>query len=121
MEGFFDQVEKFMAFYRRDEQETCRQARAHLKNTALSYLKRVPFTPRPWEELKTLLLKRLQPWDLINTYKAQFSLQCRRSSEEICSNGEALQRLADTVRAFMDHYTKEDMVVDQFLQGMDSD
>ncbi len=34
--GLFDQVEKYMAFYHWDEQETYRQARGHFKTTALS-------------------------------------------------------------------------------------
>ncbi len=33
---------------------------------------------------------------------------------------EALQRVADMAWPFMVHHTKEDMVMDQFLQGMDS-
>ena len=49
LEGFFDKVEEYTAFYGWDGQEACRQARAHLKNTALSYVKRAPFAPRTWE------------------------------------------------------------------------
>ncbi len=33
---------------------------------------------------------------------------------------EALQKLADMAWPFMDHYTKEELIVDQFLMGMDS-
>ena len=75
---------------------------------------------RSWEELKALLLKRFQLRDLTATYKAQFRARRRRNGEEIYSYAEALQRLADMAWPFMDHYAKEDMVVDQFLQGMDS-
>ncbi len=33
---------------------------------------------------------------------------------------EALQKLADMAWPFMDHYAKEELIVDQFLMGMDS-
>ncbi len=91
--------------------------RTHLKNTALSYVK---LGPRFCEELKALLLKRFQPWGLTTTYKTQFRSRHQRNSEEIYSYVEASQRLADMTWPFMDHYAKEDMVVDQFLQGMDN-
>ena len=64
---FFDHVEELADFYRWDGRETCRQARAHLKGTALAYVKRAPFQPSTWEELKALLLKRFQPRDLTAT------------------------------------------------------
>ncbi len=67
LEGFFDQVEEYTAFYSWDG-----QARALLNNTALSYVKHAPFAHHSWEELKALLLKRFQPRDLTATYKAQF-------------------------------------------------
>ncbi len=35
LEGFFDQVKEYIAFYGWDGQEACRQGCAHLKNTAL--------------------------------------------------------------------------------------
>ncbi len=119
-EVFFDQVEEYTALYGWDGQEACRQVRAHLKNTVLSYVKRVPFAPRTWEELKALLLKRFQPRDLTATYKAQFRSRRRCNTQEIYSYMEALQRLADMAWPFMDHHAKEDLVVDQFLQGMES-
>ncbi len=61
LDSFFDHVEELADFYRWDGRETCRQARAHLRGTALAYVKRAPFQPRTWEELKALLLKRFQP------------------------------------------------------------
>ncbi len=118
LEGFFDQVEEYTAFYGWDGQEVCRQARAHLKNTALSYVKHALFAPHPWEELKVLLLKHFQPRDLTATYKAQFRARWRRNTEELYV--EALQCLADMALPFMDLHPKEDLVMDQFLQGMDS-
>ncbi len=72
LEGFFDQVEEYTAFYGWDGRDACRQVHAHLKNTVLSYVKCAPFAPRTWEELKALLLKHFQPRDLAATYKAQF-------------------------------------------------
>ncbi len=72
LDSFFDHVEELANFYRWDGRETCRQARSHLRGTVPAYVKRAPFQPRTWEELKALLLKRFQPRDLTATYKAQF-------------------------------------------------
>ncbi len=85
LEGFFDQVKEYTAFYGWDGQEACHQARAHLKNMALSYVKHAQFVPHAWEELKVLLLKRFQPRDLTATYKAQFRAWRHRNKEEIYS------------------------------------
>ncbi len=120
LDTFFDQVEEFAAFFHWDERETCRQARAHLRGTALAYVKRAPFPPRSWDELKALLLKRFQPRDLTATYKAQFRSRRRRQTEDIYAFVEALQKLADMAWPFMDHYAKEELIVDQFFMGMDS-
>ncbi len=76
--------------------------------------------PQSWEELKVLLLKIFQPWYLTASYKAKFCAQRCRSSEEIYSYVEALQHLADMVWPFVDYYTKEDMVIDQFIQAKDN-
>ena len=72
LDSFFDHVEELVDFYRWDKREMCQQARAHLRGTALAYVKHAPFQPRSWEELKALLLKRFQPRDLTAKYKAQF-------------------------------------------------
>ncbi len=40
--------------------------------------------------------------------------------EDIYAFVEALQKLAGMAWPFMDHYTKEKLIVDQFLMGMDS-
>ncbi len=115
---FFDHVEELADFYRWGERETCHQARAHLRGTALAYVKQAPFQPRCWEELKALLLKRFQPRDLTATYKAQFRSRRRRHNEDIHTFVEAAQRLADMAWPFMDSQGKEELVVDQFLLGM---
>ncbi len=121
LDTFFDQVEEFAAFFHWDERETCRQARAHLRGTALAYVKRARFPPRSWDELKALLLKRFQPRDLTATYKAQFrSRRRRRQTEDTYAFVEALQKLADMAWPFMDQYAKEELIVDQLLMGMDS-
>ena len=104
LDTFFDQVEEFAAFFHWDEREMCRQARAHLRGTALAYVKRAPFPPRSWDELKALLLKRFQLRDLTATYKAQFRSRRRRQTEDIYAFLEALQKLADMAWPFMDHY-----------------
>ncbi len=118
LDMFSDQVDELSRFYNWDEQETCRQARAHVRGTALAYVRRAPFPPRTWEELKTLLLKRFQPRDLTATYKAQFRSRCRCQMEDIYTYVETLQHLADLAWPFMDYHAKEKMVVDQFLLGM---
>ncbi len=118
LDMFSDQVDELSRFYNWDEQETCHQARAHLRGTALAYVTRAPFPLRRWEELKTLLMKRFQPTDLTATYKAQFRSRRRHQTEDIYTYVETLQLLADLARPFMDYHTKEEMVVDQFLLGM---
>ncbi len=68
LDMFSDQVDDLSRCYYWDEQETCRQARAHLRGTALAYVRHAPFPPHTWEELKTLLMKRFQPRDLTATH-----------------------------------------------------
>ncbi len=52
--------------------------------------------------------------------QAQFGARCHHNSKEIYSCVGALQHLADMAWPSIDHYAKGDMVVDQFLQGLDS-
>ncbi len=115
---FSDQVDELSWFYLWDEQETCRQARAHLRGTALTYVRHAPFPPRMWEELKTLLMKRFQPRDLTARYKAQFRCRRRCQMEDIYTYVETLQHLADLAWSFMDYHAKEEIVAHQFLLGM---
>ncbi len=89
-----DQVDELSRFYNWEEQEIFRQARVHLRGTALAYVRRAPFPPRTWEELKTLLMKQFQPRDLTATYKTQFRSRRRRQTEDIYTYVETLQRLA---------------------------
>ncbi len=103
---FFDHVEELADFYHWDGRETCRQARAHLRGTALAYVKRAPFQPRTWKELKALLLQRFQPRDLTATYKAQFRAQRKRHNEDMHTFVEALQHLADMAWPFVDGQAK---------------
>ncbi len=90
LDMFSDQVDELSRFYNWDEQETCRQARAH-----------APFPPRTWEELKNLLMKRFQPRDLTATYKAQFRSRRRRQMEDIYTYVETLQCLANLAWPFI--------------------
>ncbi len=120
LDSFFDHGEELADLYRWDGRETCRQARSHLRGTALADVKRAPFQPRTWEESKALLLKPFQPTDLTATYKAQFRARRRCHSEDIHIFVEALQRLADMAWPLMDGQAKEELVVDQFLLGMDN-
>ncbi len=53
LEGFFDQVKEYTTFYGWDRQEACCQVCAHLKYTALSYVKRALFAPCSWEKILT--------------------------------------------------------------------
>ena len=112
LDMFCDQVDELSQFYHWDEQETCRQARAHLRGTAVAYVRHAPFPPHTWEELKTLLMKRFQPRGLTATYKAQFRFRRRRQTEDIYTDVETLQHLADLAWPFMDYHAKEEMVVD---------
>ncbi len=118
LDMFSDQVNELSRFYHWDEQETYPQARAHLWGTALAYIRRAPFPPRTWEELKTLLMKHFQPRDLTATYKAQFRSCRRRQTEDIYTYVGTLQHLADLAWPFMDYHAKEEMVVDPFLLEM---
>ncbi len=92
---FSDQVDELSRFYHWDEQKTCQQARAHLRRTALTYVRRASFPPRTWEELKTPVMKRFQPRDLTATYKAQFRSRRRHQTVDIYTYIETLQRLSD--------------------------
>ena len=118
LDMFSDQVDELSQFYNWDEQETCHQARAHLRGTTLAYVRRAPVEACTWEELKTLIMKWFQRRDLTATYKAQFRFRRQHQMEDICANVETLQRLADLAWPFMDYHAKEEMVVDQFLLGM---
>ncbi len=115
---FSDQVDELSRFYHWDKQDTCRQARAHVRGTALAYVRSVPFPPCTWEELKALLMKRFQPRDLTATHKAQVRSHHRCQMEDIYTYVETLQRLAGLAWSFMDYHAKEEMVVDQFLLGI---
>ena len=53
-------------------------------------------------------------------YKAQFRSRRRCHNEDIHTYVEALQRLADMAWPFMDAQAKEELVVDQFLMGIES-
>ena len=46
LDMFSDQVDELSRFYHWDEQETCCQARAHLRGTALAYVRHAPFPLR---------------------------------------------------------------------------
>ncbi len=70
LDTFFDHIKEVADFYRRNEPETWRQARAHLLGMALAYMNRAPFQSQTWKELKALLLKRFQPRDFMATYKS---------------------------------------------------
>ncbi len=118
LDMFSDEVDVLSRFYNWDEQESCRQAQAHLRGTALAYVRRAPLPPCTWEELKTLLMKRFQPRDLTAMYKSQFRSRRRRQTEDIYTYVETLQRLADLAWPFMDYHAKEEVVVDQFFLGM---
>ncbi len=57
LNDFVYQVEEFAAFHARDPVETCRQARTHLRDITLAYIRRIPLPPRDWTELKDLLTR----------------------------------------------------------------
>ncbi len=100
--------------------ETCRQARTHLRGVALAYIRRTPLPPRDWTELKTLLSQLFQPRDLTAAYKAQFRTWKQQRSEDIPMYVDALQKLAEMAWPLLDPITRDEMVADQFLNGLDS-
>ena len=87
---------------------------------ALAYIRRTPLPPQEWTELKTLLTQRFQPRDLIAVYKAQFRTRKRQRSEDIPRYMDALQKLAEMAWPLLDPIARDEMVADQFLNGLDS-
>ena len=87
---------------------------------ALAYIRRTPLPPRDWTKLKTLLTRRFQPRDLTAAYKAQFRTRKRQRSEDIKTYVDALQKLAEMVWPLLDLIARDEMVADQFLNGLDS-
>ncbi len=120
LDDFIFQVEEFATFHEWDPMETCRQARTHLRGMALAYIRRTPLPPRDWTELKTLLTRRFQPRDLTAAYKAQFRTRKRQRSEDIPTYVDALQKLAEMAWPLLDPIARDEMVADQFLNGLDS-
>ena len=120
LDDFIYQVEEFATFHEWDPMETCRQALTHLRGVALAYIRRTPLPPRDWTELKTLLTRRFQPRDLTAAYKAQFKTRKRQRSEDILMYVNALQKLAEMAWPLLDPIARDEMVADQFLNGLDS-
>ncbi len=120
LDDFMFQVEEFATFHEWDPMETCRQARTHLRGVALAYTRRTPLPPRDWTELKTLLTQRIQPRDLMAAYKAQFRTRKRQRNEDIPTYMDALQKLAKMAWTLLDPIARDEMVADQFLNGLDS-
>ncbi len=72
------------------------------------------------EELKTLFTRRFQPRDLTGAYKAQFRTRKRQRSEDIPKYVDVLQKLAEMAWPLLDPIARDEMVADQFLNGLDS-
>ena len=120
LDDFVYQFEEFATSHAWDQIETCRQARTHLRGVALAYVCRAPLPPRTWQELKNLLTRRFQPRDLTSAYKAQFRAWRRQRNEDIHTYVDVLQKLAEMAWPFLDPLAREEMVVDQFLTGLDN-
>ncbi len=120
LDDFIFQVEEFATFHEWDPMEMCRQPRTHLRGMALAYIRRTPLPPRDWTELKTVLTQRFQLRDLTATYKAQFRSRKRQRSEDIPTYVDALQKLAEMAWPLLDPIARDEMVADQFLNGLDS-
>ncbi len=120
LDDFIYQMKEFATFHEWDPMETCRQAKTHLRGVALAYIRRSPLPPRDWTELKTLLTRRFQPRDLTAAYKAQFRTCKRQRSEDIPTYVDALQKLAEMASPLLDPIDRDEMVADQFLNGLDS-
>ncbi len=120
LDDFIFQVEEFATFHAWDPDETCRQARTHLRGVALEYIRRTPLPPRDWDDLKTLLTHQFQPRDLTAAYKAQFQTRKRQRREDIPTYVDALQKLAEMAWPLLDLIARDEMVGDQFLNGLNS-
>ena len=120
LDDFIHQVEEFATFHAWDLVETCRQARTHLRGVALAYIRRTLLPPRHWSKLKTLLTPRFQPRDLTAANKAQFRTRKRQRSEDIPTYVDALQKLTDMAWPLLDPIARDEMVDNQFLNGLDS-
>ncbi len=83
LDTFSGQVDEVAKFYHWNELETCCQACAHLRGTALAYVWCALFPPHTWEKLKALLMKHFQPVDLTAKYKMQFRSHRRHQTEDI--------------------------------------
>ncbi len=114
-----EKLDEFATFHEWDPMETCRQARTHLRGVGLAYIRRTPLPPRDWTELKTFLTRRFQPRDLTAAYKAQFRTRKRQRSEDIPTYADALQKLAEMAWPLQDPIARDEMVADQFLNGLD--
>ncbi len=99
---------------------TLRRVRTHLWGVALAYIRRTPLPPRDWTELKDLLSHRFQPQDLTAAYKGQFRTRRRQRNEDIPTYVDALQKLAEIAWLLLDMLARDEMVADQFLNGLDS-
>ncbi len=71
-------------------------------------------------ELKDLLTRRFQPRDLTAAYKAEFRTRRRQKNEDIPTYVDALQKLAEMAYPLLDPIGRDEMVADQFLNGLDS-
>ena len=120
LDDFIYQVEEIATFHEWDPMETCKPARTHLRGVALAYIRRTPLPRQDWTELKTLLTRRFQPRDLTAAYKAQFRTRKRQRSEDIQTYVDALQKLAEMAWPLLDPIARDEMVADQFLNGLDS-
>ena len=120
LDDFIYQVEEFATFHDWDPMETCRQPRTHLRGVVLAYIRRTPLPSRDWMELKTLLTRRFQPHDLTAAYKAQFRTRKRQKSEDIPTYVDVLQKLAKMAWPLLDPIARDEVVANQFLNGLDS-
>ena len=75
-------------------------------------------TPISYESLVVALTQRFKPDGQQEAYKAEFRHRTRKRDESFMEYGYALKRLA--IRAFpkITHEAREDLIVDQFLQGL---
>ncbi len=87
---------------------------------ALAYIRWTPLPPQDWAKLKIILTRRFQPHDLTAAYKAQFRTRKRQKSEDIPTYVDALHKLAEMAWPLLDPFPRDEMVADQFLNGLDS-
>ena len=74
-----------------------------------------------YQSLVKAMGDRFQPKGQVNTYKAEFRGRRRKKDETFIELGYALRRLAIRAYPNIAHEAREEMILDQFLTGLDAE